>query len=90
MRIAIDTGGTFTDCVFVRDGRLEIVKVPSQRAMPEEAIASAVRAVRKPLKPMNVFSDEQGVRAGVRHDGRDERFVGAARRACGASDDGRV
>jgi N-methylhydantoinase A len=61
MRIAIDTGGTFTDCVFVRDGRLEIVKVPSQRAMPEEAIASAVRAVRKPLKPMNVFSDERGL-----------------------------
>jgi N-methylhydantoinase A len=61
MRIAIDTGGTFTDCVFVRDGRLEIIKVPSQRAMPEEAIASAVRAVRRPLKPMNVFSDERGL-----------------------------
>jgi N-methylhydantoinase A len=61
MRIAIDTGGTFTDCVFVRDGRLEIVKVPSQRAMPEEAIAAAVRAVRKPLKPMQVFSDERGL-----------------------------
>src|SRR5580692_9768713 len=61
MRIAIDTGGTFTDCVFVRDGRLEIVKVPSQRAMPEEAIASAVRAVRKPLTPMSVFSDERGL-----------------------------
>jgi N-methylhydantoinase A len=61
MRIAVDTGGTFTDCVFVRDGRLEIVKVPSQRAMPEEAIASAVRAVRKPLTPMQVFSDERGL-----------------------------
>jgi N-methylhydantoinase A len=61
MRIAIDTGGTFTDCVFVREGRLEIVKVPSQRDMPEEAIASAVRAVRKPLKPMQVFSDERGL-----------------------------
>ena len=61
MRIAVDTGGTFTDCVFVRDGRLEIVKVPSQRAMPEEAIASAVRAVRKPLTPMPVFSDERGL-----------------------------
>jgi N-methylhydantoinase A len=61
MRIAVDTGGTFTDCVFVRDGRLQIVKVPSQRAMPEEAIASAVRAVRKPLTPMQVFSDERGL-----------------------------
>ena len=37
------------------------MKVPSQRAMPEEAIASAVRAVRKPLKPMQVFSDERGL-----------------------------
>jgi N-methylhydantoinase A len=61
MRIAVDTGGTFTDCVFVRDGKLQIVKVPSQRAMPEEAIASAVRAVRKPLTPMQVFSDERGL-----------------------------
>jgi N-methylhydantoinase A len=61
MRIAVDTGGTFTDCVFVRDGRLEIVKVPSQRAMPEEAIASAVRAVRKPYTPMQVFSDGRGL-----------------------------
>jgi N-methylhydantoinase A len=61
MRIAVDTGGTFTDCVFVRDGKLQIVKVPSQRAMPEEAIASAVRTVRKPLTPMQVFSDERGL-----------------------------
>jgi N-methylhydantoinase A len=61
MRIAVDAGGTFTDCVFVRDGKLQIVKVPSQRAMPEEAIASAVRAVRKPLTPMQVFSDERGL-----------------------------
>jgi N-methylhydantoinase A len=43
MRMAIDTGGTFTDCVFVRAGKLEIVKVASRRAAPEEAIAEAVR-----------------------------------------------
>ena len=42
MRIAIDTGGTFTDCVFVRDGKLQIVKVASRREGPEEAIAEAV------------------------------------------------
>jgi N-methylhydantoinase A len=29
MRIAFDTGGTFTDCVFFRDGQIEILKVPS-------------------------------------------------------------
>src|SRR5215467_5981123 len=43
MRIAIDTGGTFTDCVFVRNGKLQIVKVASRRGAPEEAIAEAVR-----------------------------------------------
>jgi N-methylhydantoinase A len=49
MRIAIDTGGTFTDCVFVRDGKLEIVKVASRRGAPEEAIAEAVSAAARRL-----------------------------------------
>lgn len=43
MRIAIDTGGTFTDCVFVRDGRLEILKVPSTPHRPAQAIAEVLR-----------------------------------------------
>src|ERR1041385_5925787 len=43
MRIAMDTGGTFTDCVFVRDGNLEILKVPSQPHHPAAAIAEALR-----------------------------------------------
>ena len=42
MRIAIDTGGTFTDCVFLRDGKLEILKVPSQVENPAAAIAAAL------------------------------------------------
>jgi N-methylhydantoinase A len=42
MRIAIDTGGTFTDCVFVRDGRLAIIKVPSTPHAPAQAIADAL------------------------------------------------
>lgn len=45
MRIAIDTGGTFTDCVFIRDGRLEILKVLSTPANPAEAILAAVRQI---------------------------------------------
>ncbi len=47
MRIAIDTGGTFTDCVFVRDGRLEILKVFSTPANPARAIAGSLRQIRK-------------------------------------------
>ncbi len=61
MRIAIDTGGTFTDCVFVRDGKLTILKVPSQRAMPEEAISAAVRQARKQFGSRQIFSDDRGL-----------------------------
>ena len=61
MRMAIDTGGTFTDCVFVRDGKLQILKVPSQPSMPEEAIAAAVRQARKQFSSTQIFSDERGL-----------------------------
>src|ERR1700755_2378773 len=61
MRIAIDTGGTFTDCVFVRDGRLAIVKVPSQRAMPEAAIRSGAAALRRHRAPTAGVCDERGL-----------------------------
>ena len=49
MRVAIDTGGTFTDCIFLRNGKLEIVKVPSQPQNPAAAIASALQEVRAKL-----------------------------------------
>jgi N-methylhydantoinase A len=45
MRIAIDTGGTFTDCVFVRDGKLEILKVPSTPRQPARAIGEALHRI---------------------------------------------
>jgi N-methylhydantoinase A len=43
MRIAIDSGGTFTDCVFVHDGKLQIIKVASRPDAPAEAIVDAVK-----------------------------------------------
>src|ERR1700732_890685 len=45
MRIAIDTGETFTDCVFVREGRLEILKLPSTPRNPADAIAVALKKI---------------------------------------------
>jgi N-methylhydantoinase A len=45
MRIAMDAGGTFTDCVYLRKGRLEILKVPSIPARPEQAIVQALARV---------------------------------------------
>ncbi len=45
MRNAFDTGGTFTDCVFLRGGRLEILKVPSTPRKPSDAIAHALERI---------------------------------------------
>lgn len=45
MRIAVDTGGTFTDCVFLRDGQAQILKVFSTPANPAEAIIGALRQI---------------------------------------------
>ncbi len=50
MRIAIDTGGTFTDCIFVRDGRLEILKLPSARQDPARPVAQALETILGPSR----------------------------------------
>jgi N-methylhydantoinase A len=38
----VDTGGTFTDCVWIENGNLKIRKVFSTPHDPSEAIAPAV------------------------------------------------
>ncbi len=45
LRIAIDTGGTFTDCVWVEDGALRTLKVFSTPDDPSRAIAEALRKI---------------------------------------------
>ncbi|MDE3200270.1 MAG: hydantoinase/oxoprolinase family protein [Acidobacteriota bacterium] len=45
MRIAIDTGGTFTDCVYLKDGRIEVLKIRSTPQDPSLAVVQAVRQV---------------------------------------------
>src|SRR5207245_7049523 len=47
-RIAIDTGGTFTDCVWLEVGHVRMLKVFSSPADPSEAIAEALRKVGAP------------------------------------------
>lgn len=42
MRIAIDTGGTFTDCVYWSSGELRILKLPSTPIDPGHAVLEAV------------------------------------------------
>ncbi len=45
LRIAIDTGGTFTDCVWIDRGRLRMLKVFSTPADPSQAILEALRKI---------------------------------------------
>ena len=45
LRIAIDTGGTFTDCVYLADGQLRVLKVFSTPADPSNAILEALRQI---------------------------------------------
>jgi N-methylhydantoinase A len=45
MRIAVDTGGTFTDCVILRGGRIEILKVLSTPRRPAEALRNALARI---------------------------------------------
>lgn len=51
MRIAIDSGGTFTDCVYVKDGRPAVLKVPST---PDDPARSVLQAIRQIASDQNV------------------------------------
>ena len=45
LRVAVDTGGTFTDCVWMERGKLRMTKVFSTPADPSEAIIAALSQV---------------------------------------------
>lgn len=45
MRVAIDTGGTFTDCVWMQDGKLRVLKLFSTPADPSQAVLEAVQHI---------------------------------------------
>lgn len=47
MRVAIDTGGTFTDCVYLDAGRLHVVKVCSTPENPANAVLECLRRIDK-------------------------------------------
>jgi len=45
LRVAIDTGGTFTDCVYLADGELEVLKVFSTPANPAQAVLEGLERI---------------------------------------------
>jgi N-methylhydantoinase A len=50
LRIAIDTGGTFTDCVWVEGGVLKTLKVFSTPDDPSRAIAEALKKISQTIR----------------------------------------
>lgn len=49
MRVGVEVGGTFTDLVVVRDGAVEIAKVPSTPQQPDVGALNAIAAARLEL-----------------------------------------
>jgi N-methylhydantoinase A len=45
LRVAIDTGGTFTDCVYLEDGELRVLKLFSTPADPSLAVLEALNQI---------------------------------------------
>jgi N-methylhydantoinase A len=45
LRVAVDTGGTFTDCVYIADGQLKVLKVFSTPADPSQAVLDALAQI---------------------------------------------
>jgi N-methylhydantoinase A len=45
LRVAIDTGGTFTDCVFLADGQLRVLKLFSTPRDPSQAVLDGLKRI---------------------------------------------
>ena len=49
MRVGIEVGGTFTDLVELRDGSINIAKVPSTPASPDIGVKNAIIGVKNSI-----------------------------------------
>lgn len=65
MRIAIDTGGTFTDCIYLAGGGLKVLKIPSTPEDPGLAVASAVREILREISGAEGVEVRHGTTVGT-------------------------
>src|ERR1039458_7595740 len=77
-RAAVDTGGTFTDCVWVEDGRLRMIKVFSTPHDPSEAIANAVARIGQQGPVLLLHGTTVGTNALLEREGARVAFVTTA------------
>ena len=73
--IAVDTGGTFTDCVWIAGGRLRILKVFSSPQDPSQAIADAVSRIGHEAPDVLLHGTTVGTNALLERKGARVAFV---------------
>ena len=78
MQIAIDTGGTFTDCVYVCDGALQVLKVFSTPDDPARAVLEAARHIAGDKTPRVRHGTTVGTNALLERKGARVAFVTTA------------
>jgi N-methylhydantoinase A len=78
MRIAIDTGGTFTDCVYLKDDKLHVLKVLSTPTDPGLAVLEALRRVEAPKHVIVRHGTTVGTNAMIERKGAKVAFLTTA------------
>jgi len=77
--VAVDTGGTFTDCVWQDDrGRLQVLKVPSTPADPSLAIAAALDQIARDREVILLHGTTVGTNAVLERRGARVAFITTA------------
>jgi len=75
MRIAIDTGGTFTDCVYLQDGVPKVLKLFSTPANPANAVVEGLRRIQPGVNPEVRHGTTVGTNAVLERKGARVAFV---------------
>jgi N-methylhydantoinase A len=76
MRIAIDSGGTFTDCVYLEEGQFKVLKLFSTPQQPGHAVLNAVlRVTREGASPEVRHGTTVGTNAMLERRGARVAFV---------------
>ena len=78
MLIAIDTGGTFTDCVCLRGGKLQVLKVFSTPADPGIAVLDGLAQLESPAQVVVRHGTTVGTNAMLERKGSRVAFVTTA------------
>lgn len=78
MHVAIDTGGTFTDCVYLEDSALKLLKIFSTPEDPGNAVLQAVRDIAASKVPEVRHGTTVGTNAMLERKGARVAFVTTA------------